>query len=257
VVQVPLLVEQDFGSHEGKKYGDVSLHPKKGQQPQEQKGTPGFVAAESKESMAQRADAFLDDHLLPLFESCAQTTYHTVAIVSHGIMLSVLWKRLLRRLPPRNVKFAPEIVLNSRGPTLERLGAWSNTGYLELYMRKVALHGASSGVAPVLHPTSNSAPSEGVSGQATEEGANGGVRPAPGQLRTTSHEADNVATPGLSSGSPSPPTNVLRDWQTAIQTVNGTDHLKTLKRTRGGVGSSRFDPSQQSIDRVFKKRRIN
>lgn len=254
MVQVPLLVEQDFGSKEGVKYREVSLHPHKGHQLKEQKDTTGLIEAESKESMAQRADAFLDDHLLPLFENSPHTPTHNIAIVSHGIMLTVLWKRLLRRLPPHSVKFAPEVVPNAHSPTLEHLGGWSNTGYLELYMRKVAQHGASSIAAPVPHPISNSAPSEGVSGQAAEEDADEGVRPVPGKLAATSHENDSVATPGPSSGSPS--ANVLRGWQTTIETVNGRDHLKNFKRTRGGVGSSKYDASQKSLDSFFKKRRI-
>lgn len=33
---------------------------------------------------------------------------------------------------------------------------------------------------------------------------------------------------------------------------NGREHLKSLKRTRGGVGSSKYDPKQRKLDSFFK-----
>jgi hypothetical protein len=39
-------------------------------------------------------------------------------------------------------------------------------------------------------------------------------------------------------------------------TVNGKDHLKGLKRTGGGVGSSRHDASQKGIESFFKRRKV-
>lgn len=38
-----------------------------------------------------------------------------------------------------------------------------------------------------------------------------------------------------------------------VKTVNGKEHLKTLKRTRGGVGSSKHDEGQRKIESYFKK----
>jgi broad specificity phosphatase PhoE len=259
VAQLPLLVEQDFGFREGKKFYERPFDSKstgKEHHRQEHKDTIGFADVESKQSIAQRADAFLDDHLLPLLEGPTQTTNHTVAVVSHGILLSVLWKRLLRRLPPRSVRFAPEVVPNTRGPTLEHLGGWSNTGYLELHMLRVALHGPSGVTTPAPRPTPKSAPSEAVSGQASEEATDGGVQAVTGDLTDTAHEDDNTASLTLPSVNPTLPPAVLRGWQAVIETANGRDHLKGLKRTRGGVGSSRYDASQKSIDSFFKKRRV-
>lgn len=40
-----------------------------------------------------------------------------------------------------------------------------------------------------------------------------------------------------------------------IKAVNSTDHLKNLKRTRGGVGSAKFDDGQKKIDSFFKRPR--
>lgn len=47
------------------------------------------------------------------------------------------------------------------------------------------------------------------------------------------------------------------DWTTTILTINGKDHLKGLKRTGGGVGSSRHDASQKGIESFFKRRKID
>lgn len=40
-----------------------------------------------------------------------------------------------------------------------------------------------------------------------------------------------------------------------VKAVNSTDHLKNLKRTRGGVGSAKFDDGQKKIDSFFKRPR--
>ena len=50
----------------------------------------------------------------------------------------------------------------------------------------------------------------------------------------------------------SPP---LSQFKVIIETVNGKEHLKGLKRTRG-VGSSKFDEEQKSIESFFKKRKV-
>jgi histidine phosphatase superfamily protein (branch 1) len=40
-------------------------------------------------------------------------------------------------------------------------------------------------------------------------------------------------------------------WSATILGINVTDHLKTLKRTRGGIGSSQYDSRQKTLDRFF------
>ncbi|KAH7120276.1 histidine phosphatase superfamily [Dactylonectria estremocensis] len=37
-----------------------------------------------------------------------------------------------------------------------------------------------------------------------------------------------------------------------VKTVNGVDHVKGLKRTRGGIGSAKFDEKQKTMDSFFK-----
>jgi hypothetical protein len=249
VVQSPLLAEQDFGFYEGKKFYERPSDSKstgKERHREEHKNAAGFADVESKESMAQRADAFLDGHLLSVLESPTHTRNLAIAIVSHGIMLGVLWKRLLARLPPQSVRFAPEIVLNTNSPTLEHLGGWSNTGYLELFMQNATLHSRKDSPAAAPNPTSKSAPSEGVSGQACDAADIVAIN---GEEEVSNQKVDSAIH--------NPYPKLLRGWQTVIETVNGRDHLKGLKRTRGGVGSSRYDPSQKSLDSFFKKRRVD
>lgn len=42
-----------------------------------------------------------------------------------------------------------------------------------------------------------------------------------------------------------------------VKAVNNTDHLKSLKRTRGGVGSAAFDEGQKKIESFFKRPRVD
>jgi broad specificity phosphatase PhoE len=68
VVQLPLLVEKNFGSMEGKKSYQQPAKWKPADKEHDRSGSngvAGFVAVESKDAMARRADTFLDMHLLP------------------------------------------------------------------------------------------------------------------------------------------------------------------------------------------------
>ncbi|KAK5133389.1 hypothetical protein LTR16_009660, partial [Cryomyces antarcticus] len=83
VIQLPLLVEQDFGYYEGKPFyarSKGSGTSGKDAHHEEHKNDPGFVDVESKESMAKRSDIFLDEHLLPLLQTQIQESEHVVAI---------------------------------------------------------------------------------------------------------------------------------------------------------------------------------
>jgi hypothetical protein len=67
------------------------------------------VDVESKDAMAQRDDSFFDEHLLRLLSHATEDANQVVALVSYGIFLSTLWKRLILRLPPRSVTLSPEL----------------------------------------------------------------------------------------------------------------------------------------------------
>ncbi|KAF2866201.1 histidine phosphatase superfamily [Massariosphaeria phaeospora] len=244
VVQLPTLMEQDFGYYEGKKFHERAADSKltgKEHHRQEHKDTAGFVDVESKDSLAQRADTFLDGHLLPLLEESISSTNYVVAVVSHGIMLSNLWKRLLLRLPPKSVAFSPKLVVTERN-SLEHLGGWSNTGYLGLHMTRVEAPGN---------------PSRGSKGNTGVTVAN--LPPSHGQKKPSSstdgpsQDIPDTSTQSAEVPTPLSPCKVAYGWTTVIQTINGKDHLLGLKRTGGGVGSSRHDSSQKNIESFFKR----
>ncbi|KAF2470724.1 phosphoglycerate mutase-like protein [Lindgomyces ingoldianus] len=250
VVQLPALMEQDFGFYEGKKWDERPADARvtgKHRHNHDHGSTSGFVEMESFSSMVQRIDAFIDTHLLPLFSGPTASTSDAVAIVSHGIILSVLWKRLLLRLPPKSVAFSPELSANIRDYSLERLGGWSNTGYLELLMEKATLlepFSAEDSTLP-LPPASALQPSKVKLDSAKGEIARPDIRQgAPDRItkhRVLDAQSALIKLPG--------------EWRTTIQTINGRDHLKGLKRAGGGLGSARHDASQRNIETFFKRRK--
>jgi broad specificity phosphatase PhoE len=261
VKQLPVLMEQDFGDLEGKKWSERSTAAK---------DMPGFVDVESKVSVAGRADSFLDDHLLPLLCEELGSTGENILIVSHGVFLSTLWKRLLVRLHPRSVSLSPELRTTAR-PSLEHLGGWSNTGYLELHMTQSATKDVLLVRTPGTISPSVSAPSQ--PDLTTAEGGSAKVQPPPTTIEDalTLKEARanlmNKAAPVFTGDAEqrkvhqtTKPTSssprLLDDWTMIIVKVNAKDHLTGLKRTGGGVGSSRHDNSQKTINAFFKRRKL-
>lgn len=115
VRQLAQLCEKDFGSSEGAKFGARREYPDD---------------AESAESMGNRVDEFLEDHILPL----SQFSTGGVVVVAHGIILSVLFRKLCERLSPSALTVSPEAQRSTNpfphGDILV-LPSWSNTGYLE------------------------------------------------------------------------------------------------------------------------------
>lgn len=153
VTTMPILREQDFGSSECQSWNSRSSTQPSGK-PWLVEGDPGYIAKETHESMALRTNAFLDDSLLPLLH-LEPGADQTVAVVSHGITLSVLWRSLLLRFSPRSVTLGPGLEVTSDFRGIEYLPAWSNTGYLELEITplrgSVALNPS---IASVLEPES-------------------------------------------------------------------------------------------------------
>ncbi|KAL8932292.1 MAG: hypothetical protein Q9216_006895 [Gyalolechia sp. 2 TL-2023] len=221
VQQLPVLREQDFGFYEGKPfYARQPYSDKSGKDTHRlhHQNDPSFEDVESKESMAKRTDTFLAEYLLPLICEDHPGQEVVVAIVSHGIILSQLWKSILGKFSKQTVALAPGLSIDNGGVTsLEHLGGWSNTGYLEL----------------------------DITTTATDAGGTCGDKVA--QL-----EAGTDDTGKLKEVLPVPlPPSV----HMLIQTVNGKEHLKGLKRARG-VGSSQYDQGQKKIESFFKKSKV-
>ncbi|KAF2263237.1 phosphoglycerate mutase-like protein [Lojkania enalia] len=260
VVQLPVLMEQDFGFYEGKKWYDKPANTGlsgREHHRQSHTDTPGFVDIEPVESLARRADNFIDLHLLPLFHGAPSATGHVVAIVSHGIMLSILWKRLLLRLPPKSVAFSPELSERVRCRSLEHLGGWSNTGYLELHLQKTMVEDLVSVVIPATPSDLDSrltgdAPTNTQAEMSRLEDARAKFASTMVGTSSTDDTRSQLATSVVKQL----PVRLAHGWTTVIQTMNGRDHLKGLKRTGGGVGSARHDTSQQNVESFFKRRKL-
>ncbi|KAK1056577.1 hypothetical protein LTR74_014813 [Friedmanniomyces endolithicus] len=240
IAKVPDLIEQHFGFYEGRPFYARSEAKNSGREAhyERHKNDPDFVDVESKESMCKRADNFLDDHFMPLLDRQDVEDGLEVAIVSHGMLLSNLWRRLLLRLPRKSLTIAPEVTAAKGSIVLEHLGGWSNTGYLELAMSKdgglakslavpaAAAQGVKIPDAPIYVTFTVPAPT------ATEENA----------------EVDPDATSAAII--PSPP-----GWSTHILAVDSKAHLAGLKRQRGGIGRLAHDEGQKKLTGFFKRQK--
>lgn len=211
-----VLREQDFGFYEGKPFyarpRDSHKSGKENHRSQHQ-DDPDFRDVESKGSMDSRMDTFLADNLLPLLFD-EQEEENIVAVVSHGIILSHLWRCFLRLLPKNSVALMAGRSVHQGVTALEYLGGWSNSGYLELDIKR------RSSAAVAL------------------------TRSKPSSQPPMSQSIDRDSLP------------ILHDYKVIIRTVDGKEHLQGLKRTKGGVGSSKFDEGQKSIDSFFKKQKV-
>ena len=216
IQQLKILQEQDFGSYEGKAFGTRDKSPERlPTDNSKRQKQPEFQDAETKASMTSRMDRFLDEYLLPIIKETRIDREREVAIVSHGMILSTLWRCLLRRFAFHSVTVGQGVDIRGDNVTsLEHLGTWSNTGYLELNLQPQLLDGQAAGIT-----------------------------------ETIAAEADPKSPRHR-------PMKMLYDWKIAIRGVNSRNHLQGLKRTGGGVGSSKHDESQKNIDAFFKKRRV-
>ncbi|KAL3426609.1 phosphoglycerate mutase family protein [Phlyctema vagabunda] len=223
VTELEFLREQDFGFYEGKAFFERSRESNKsGKEAHVEEHTkiPGFKDVESKESMKARLDNFIDIHILNLLDLVA--TEQTVVVVAHGIILSHLWRCLLYRFPQRNVSVAAGVVSADKPFSLEHLGGWSNTGYLDLEMK----------------PCSRDVTA--ASSRSTQ---------APCPISENADTGHGTSTSGVQL-----PSKIL-DISLVVKAVNNLEHLKGLKKTRGGIGSLKHDSKQKTVDSFFSKKR--
>lgn len=194
--------------------------------------------------MAKRADHFLDHHLLPLFDSDSVINEHTVAVVSHGILLSNLWRRLLLRLPRKSLAIAPEVMAVRGDIILEHLGGWSNTGCLHLSIRRDDMPNSFEA-----KPVSKSEPSDHTPTISKSDPLLAETSAVPPTTRSKSPET------GPEVASDTSVARMLHDYSTKILAIDDKQHLVGLKRQRGGIGRSAHDESQKKLDGFFKKQR--
>jgi broad specificity phosphatase PhoE len=247
VIQVPDLIEQDFGYYEGKTFrarADAQRLGRDAQRERSEDEAAVFVDVESKDSMMKRADAFLDEHLLPLFFTEVDTpgVALQVAVVSHGILLGNLWRRLLARLPVKSVTISPDVTSSRGSVILEHLGGWSNTGYLNLTFTKPKVPVSitlSSATALPSAPPAMTATTGDEEARSSESADLASITPA-GAITSTSER--HV---------------MLTGWSARINAIDSKQHLASLKRQRGGIGSSAHDQGQQRLESFFKRQKKN
>lgn len=272
IVEVQELIEQNFGTYEGKTFHARTEARKTGREAhrEQHKDDPGFVDVESKESMNKRADVFLDEHLMPLFTQTPEHGRLGVAIVSHGILLSHLWRRILLRLPPKSVSVEPAVTA-ARGPiVLQHLGGWSNTGYLELAIDKVAVpsHSHKDGTAEETATTAQEtaatvvksephASDFSVSSDTSNHDCSAADAVKPGSFPGLDQAGQQETAATTVQIQKFPPAHLPSGWTTVILAVDRKDHLVGLKRQRGGIGRSAHDDKQGKLESFFKKQRTS
>lgn len=226
-IKLELLREQDFGFFERKKKIDRTEDGKSGKDTyaDAHRDDPGFKDAESKEHMRSRMEAFVDVHLVPVLHDVQAED--AVVVVAHGIILNYLWRAILKQFKREDVMLAQDIEVQEFN--LEHFGGWSNTGYLELEITPAASIGRedSVGLQPVADPFE--------------------VVQPPSKLPLQVTNATRIPD--------TKPTMKLLNMSLVVKAVNSQEHLKGLKKTRGGLGSLKHDSSQKTMDSFFKKRR--
>ncbi|KAI9869442.1 MAG: hypothetical protein M1813_000231 [Trichoglossum hirsutum] len=204
-----ILREQDFGSMEGVTYMSRYKAPAGRGESSKSGENVGFKEMESKESMIGRMNTFLDESLLPVIAEDPEKDIlveDVVAIVSHGVILSVLWGCLLNRFDPRSV-LPTQRALEQSGGSYNHNIRWANTGYSELR----------------------------ISRKLDQRVKQDDVSVIPKSLSALDADRKLVA------------------WNLSIRSINVRDHLAGLKRTGGGIGSSKSDEGQSKIEAFFKK----
>ncbi|KAK5045612.1 hypothetical protein LTR84_008981 [Exophiala bonariae] len=143
LISTPALREKDFGSLEL-----VQWSSKQAQSAFASKSTsqenPDYRPEEEHTVMESRAETFLAHYLLPLLKTEPEQDIirapESIAIVSHGIFLSVLWRSLLSKFYPETVRLGHEVEHTAYDKPLARLPSWSNTGFLQLTISYPAEH---------------------------------------------------------------------------------------------------------------------
>ncbi|ORY60020.1 histidine phosphatase superfamily [Pseudomassariella vexata] len=167
--------------------------------------------SESRDAMMVRVNHFLDDHLLPLLHDCVSKK-STIVIIAHGIILNVLLKALRLRLP---TSASSSVVQDGSSNSNVEYVTWSNTGVLQARMEEV---------------------------ETVPERPSLDEKNAPG---------DEPSAPELPECLPTSDALDSRRFAFVVQSTNNTDHLRGLKKTRGGIGSAKSDSRQRTMDSFF------
>lgn len=167
-----------------------------------------------------RIDRFIDQRLVPCLvraasKSAGSVEPCSVVVVAHGIILNVLLRSLLSRFGPEELTRLARPSDSSSTSRSESLASWSNTGYLEAEVR-------------VIRALATYVPAGPKHGQPSNSPA------------ITSPASFSPTAPAMSY-----------TIKMSVNTVNSVEHLQGLKKTRGGIGSAKFDDKQKTVDSFF------
>lgn len=217
------LRERDFGSLEGTRWIKNLSANENSRSSQLDGATSRSVEVESSASMKRRAISFLNGHILPLLFDDTHAR-DTIAIVSHGILLRVLWACMVELFDSLSISMNPGIYARHEGPASQLIPSWSNTGYMSLSIHPHPL-------PPPLSPRSN---------------LNTPI------LSNVNQEQPITSTAALDEAE-SASCALLHGWSMQILAVNNKEHLTGLRRAGGGIGSASHDTRQKKIDHFFSK----
>jgi broad specificity phosphatase PhoE len=213
------LGERHFGSLEGTSWQSTHVGSQDGHCEAVSEPASSFIEQESEASMRTRAHAFLGENLLPVLLDSSRSEA-TIAVVSHGIILRVLWSCLVDLFDPAHIHVGDDVSLGTRKTGMPFLPVWSNTGFMELCFEQLPP------VSTSLHTLS-------------QQNITNISRSGP---RATDVAPKQIAYPG---------DTVLSGLSMTILSVDNKDHLGDLHRTRGGIGNAMHDDRQQRIDNFF------
>lgn len=246
VIQLPVLREQDFGFYEGKRFYERPKDSSKSGKDAHlaaHRNDPGFVDVESKEAMTARATSFVNEYLLGHIEQLAED--QTIVIVAHGIILNHLWRAVLRCFLFSKVSMAPGVGGSDRG--LEYLGGWSNTGYLDLEIKEAITSAPASIPGAVTKDEVADLDTLITQSPTSRSNTTPEVTQLPSPVKAQLTSPKQVTSPSKAKL----PSKIL-----LIKAINSLEHLKGLKKARGGTGSLKHDANQKTVDSFFKKRKI-
>ena len=175
-------------------------------------------------------------------------------VVSHGVLLKHIFRQFTLRLPARTIYMGSWRNWNVVCSQSLNIRQWSNTGYLELHFSpSTSLHTQGlpaheieyrKGMGGITKDwmTLSVEPMKSGSGRDKLDGH----QSIPSETDMNIDETNMQLMPVPERGKSFP-----FSWVTLIVTVNGTAHLRSLKRTGGGIGSAKFDKCQTTLHKFL------
>ncbi|EAW11992.1 histidine phosphatase family protein [Aspergillus clavatus NRRL 1] len=139
-IQTSNLREQSFGSLEGTRWKSGAPGSSISSPDALRGGEPSYTEEESVVSMRTRVNAFLQDYIVPLLVNLDTTKpEEVIAVVSHGVILQVLWVCLADLFNQRDIHIGAGAARADFGDYVRPV--WSNTGAMELDIRPSTIAG--------------------------------------------------------------------------------------------------------------------